>query len=210
MPFAVGHTWSWAGRKTALAQGFIGEGGRRDAWNELHSRGWRPHETKLQREQAVKLIQGNASNYYNDLREKLIKSLSYIEAKIDFTEEDLPKNIISEIKKISNTVLSEIKKTLNDQKVGERIREGFKIAIVGPPNSGKSSLLNYLSKRDAAIVSEIAGTTRDAIEVNLNIAGFPVIITDTAGLRNSTDKIEKLGIDIASVSYTHLTLPTKA
>ena len=94
-------------------------------------------------------------------------------------------------------MLKEIKKTLNDQKVGERIREGFKIAIIGPTNSGKSSLLNYLSKRDVAIVSEIAGTTRDVIETHLNLDGFPVIISDTAGIRSSKNEIEKKGIKIA-------------
>ena len=93
--------------------------------------------------------------------------------------------------------MTEIKKTLNDQKVGERIREGFKIAIIGPPNSGKSSLLNYLSKRDVAIVSEIAGTTRDVIETHLNLDGYPVIVSDTAGIRNSKNEIEKKGIKIA-------------
>ena len=90
-----------------------------------------------------------------------------------------------------------LKKTLDDQKVGERIREGFKIAIVGPPNSGKSSLLNYLSKRDVAIVSEIAGTTRDVIETHLNLDGYPVIVSDTAGIRSSKNEIEKKGIKIA-------------
>ena len=86
---------------------------------------------------------------------------------------------------------------MDDQKVGERIREGFKIAIVGPPNSGKSSLLNYLSKRDVAIVSEVAGTTRDVIETHLNLDGYPVIISDTAGIRSSKNEIEKKGIKIA-------------
>jgi len=86
---------------------------------------------------------------------------------------------------------------LNDQKVGERIREGFKIAIIGPTNAGKSSLLNYLSKRDAAIVSEIAGTTRDVIETHLNFDGYPVVISDTAGIRDAKDEIEKKGIKIA-------------
>jgi tRNA modification GTPase len=104
---------------------------------------------------------------------------------------------IRDIQKISNGVLFEIKKTLNDQKVGERIRDGFKIAIVGPPNSGKSSLLNYLSKRDAAIVSETAGTTRDVIETHLNLDGYPVIVSDTAGIRTSKNEIEKKGIKIA-------------
>jgi tRNA modification GTPase len=93
--------------------------------------------------------------------------------------------------------LIEIKKTLNDQKVGERIREGFRIAIVGPTNSGKSSLLNYLSKRDVAIVSEIAGTTRDVIETHLNLDGYPVVVSDTAGIRDSKNEIEKMGIKIA-------------
>ena len=86
---------------------------------------------------------------------------------------------------------------MNDQKVGERIREGFKIAIIGPANAGKSSLLNYLSNRDVAIVSEIAGTTRDVIEAHLNLDGYPVVISDTAGIRESQDEIEKKGIKLA-------------
>ena len=154
-------------------------------------------ETEIQRKQALKIMSGKSSDKFNSWRDKLLKVLSHIEAKIDFPDENLPTNIIKEIKKISNTILKEIKKTLDDQKVGERIREGFKIAIVGPPNSGKSSLLNYLSKRDAAIVSEIAGTTRDVIETHLNLDGYPVIVSDTAGIRNSKDEIEKKGIKIA-------------
>jgi len=154
-------------------------------------------ETEIQRKQALKIMSGRSSDQFNAWREKLKKILSHIEAKIDFPEDDLPKNITKDIKKISSSVLKEIKKTLNDQKVGERIREGFKIAIVGPPNSGKSSLLNYLSKRDAAIVSEIAGTTRDVIETHLNLDGYPVIVSDTAGIRSSKNEIEKKGIKIA-------------
>ena len=154
-------------------------------------------ETEIQRKQALKIMSGKSSDKFNSWREKLLKILSHVEAKIDFPDEDLPKNIIKEIQKTSNKVLTEIKKTLNDQKVGERIREGFKIAIVGPPNSGKSSLLNYLSKRDVAIVSEIAGTTRDVIETHLNLDGYPVIVSDTAGIRSSKNEIEKKGIKIA-------------
>ncbi len=154
-------------------------------------------ETEIQRKQALKIMSGKSSDKFNSWRGKLLKILSHMEAKIDFPDEDLPKNIIQEIQKTSNHVLKEIKKTLDDQKVGERIREGFKIAIVGPPNSGKSSLLNYLSKRDAAIVSEIAGTTRDVIETHLNLDGYPVIISDTAGIRSSKNEIEKKGIKIA-------------
>ena len=154
-------------------------------------------ETEIQRKQALKIMSGKSSDKFNSWREKLLKILSHVEAKIDFPEEDLPKNIIKKIQKTSNGILNEIKKTLNDQRVGERIREGFKIAIVGPPNSGKSSLLNYLSKRDAAIVSETAGTTRDIIETHLNLDGYPVIVSDTAGIRNSKNEIEKKGIKIA-------------
>ncbi len=154
-------------------------------------------ETEIQRKQALKIMSGKSAKKFNLWREGLLKILSYMEAKIDFPDEDLPKNIISEIQKTSNNVLYEIKNTLNDQKVGERIREGFKIAIVGPPNSGKSSLLNYLSKRDVAIVSEIAGTTRDVIETHLNLDGYPVVASDTAGIRNSKNEIEKKGIKIA-------------
>ena len=154
-------------------------------------------ETEIQRKQALKIMSGQSSEKFNLWRKKLLKILSHIEAKIDFPDEDLPKNIIKQIQKISNNVLKEIKKTLDDQKVGERIRSGFKIAIIGPPNSGKSSLLNYLSKRDAAIVSEIAGTTRDVIETHLNLDGYPVIVSDTAGIRTSKNEIEKKGIKIA-------------
>ena len=154
-------------------------------------------ETEIQRKQALKIMSGKSADKFNTWREKLIKILSYVEAKIDFPEEDLPKKIINEVHKKSKSVLTEIKKTLNDQKVGERIREGFKIAIVGPPNSGKSSLLNYFSKRDVAIVSEIAGTTRDVIETHLNLDGYPVIFSDTAGIRTSKNEIEKKGIKIA-------------
>ena len=154
-------------------------------------------ETEIQRKQAIKIMSGKSSDKFNSWREKLLKILSHIEAKIDFPDEDLPNNIIKEIKKTSYDVMNEIKKTLNDQKVGERIREGFKIAIVGPPNSGKSSLLNYLSKRDVAIVSEIAGTTRDVIETHLNLDGYPVVVSDTAGIRSSKDEIEQKGIKLA-------------
>ena len=154
-------------------------------------------ETEIQRKQALKIMSGKSSNKFLSWREKLLRILSHVEAKIDFPEEDLPKNITKEIQKNSIMVTNEIKKTLNDQRVGERIREGYKIAIVGPPNSGKSSLLNYLSKRDAAIVSEVAGTTRDVIETHLNFDGYPVIVSDTAGIRNSKNEIEKKGIKIA-------------
>ena len=154
-------------------------------------------ETEIQRLQAVKVMEGKSSDKFNQLREKLLKTLSYIEAKIDFPEEELPNDILDQIKKNSNNVLNDIEKILNDQKVGEIIREGFKIAIVGPTNAGKSSLLNNLSNREVAIVSETAGTTRDVIETHLNLDGYPVILSDTAGIRESKDEIEKKGIKLS-------------
>mgnify|MGYP001370047965 FL=1 len=156
-------------------------------------------ETEIQRLQAIKIMKGKSSEKFNELRDKLLKILSFVEAKIDFPEEDLPDENIRKIKKDSNDVLVEINKILNDQKVGEIIREGFKIAIVGPTNAGKSSLLNNLSKREVAIVSETAGTTRDVIETHLNIDGYPVIISDTAGIRNSKNEIEKKGIKLSLI-----------
>ena len=154
-------------------------------------------ETEIQRQQAIKMMNGKSADQFNFLREKLLKILSHVEAKIDFPDEDLPNNILDEIQKSSNEVADKIQKILNDQKVGERIREGFKIVILGPTNAGKSSLMNYLSNRDVAIVSEIAGTTRDVIETHLNIDGYPVIISDTAGIRESKDEIEKKGIKLS-------------
>ena len=154
-------------------------------------------ETEIQRQQAIKIMSGKSSDKFNFLRQKLLKILSNIEAKIDFPDEDLPNNILKNIRSEIKSIKIEIDKILNDQKVGEKIREGFKIAIIGPTNAGKSSLLNYLSKREVAIVSEIAGTTRDVIEVSLNLNGFPVVISDTAGIRESKDEIEKKGIKLA-------------
>jgi len=154
-------------------------------------------ETEIQRQQAVKIMDGQSSETFNNLRQKLLKILSNIEAKIDFPDEDLPQDILKNTKKISSEVILSIKKILNDQRVGERIREGFKIAIIGPTNAGKSSLLNLLSNRDVAIVSEIAGTTRDVIETHLNIEGYPVVVSDTAGIRDSKNEIEKKGIKLA-------------
>ena len=154
-------------------------------------------ETEIQRKQAMKIMTGKSSDKFNSLRERLLKILSNIEAKIDFPEDDLPINILKNINLETKNIKQEIQKILNDQKVGERIREGFKIAIVGPANAGKSSLLNYLSQRDVAIVSEIAGTTRDVIEAHLNLDGLPVVLSDTAGIRESKDEIERKGIKLA-------------
>ena len=154
-------------------------------------------ETEIQRQQAIKLMSGKSSDKFNELRMRLLKILSNVEAKIDFPEDDLPDNIIKNIKVETQKIKTEINKVLNDQNVGEIIRDGFRIAIIGPTNAGKSSLLNYLSKRDVAIVSEVAGTTRDVIEAHLNLDGYPVILSDTAGIRSSKDEIENKGIKLA-------------
>ena len=154
-------------------------------------------ETEIQRLQAIKIMEGKSSAKFNELREKLLKVLSFMEAKIDFPEEDLPEENLKKIKNDCSEALNEINKILNDQRVGEITREGFKIAIIGPTNAGKSSLINNLSNREVAIVSEIAGTTRDVVETHLNIDGYPVIISDTAGIRDSKDEIEKKGIRLS-------------
>ena len=154
-------------------------------------------ETEIQRQQAIRVMSGKTAIEFNFLREKLLKILSYVEAKIDFPDEDLPENILKKIKKNSDEVINKIRKILDDQKVGERIREGFKIAIVGPVNAGKSSLINHFANRDVAIVSETAGTTRDVIETHLNLDGYPVIISDTAGIREVKNEIEQKGIKLS-------------
>jgi len=154
-------------------------------------------ETEIQRQQAIKMMNGKSADKFNELRNKLLKILSHVEAKIDFPDEDLPENILLNIKKTSSDIIVSVKKILDDERVGERIREGFKIAIVGPANAGKSSLLNHLSNRDVAIVSEIAGTTRDVIETHLNLDGYPVVVSDTAGITESKNEIEKKGIKLA-------------
>ena len=154
-------------------------------------------ETSEQQKYALRQIEGNLRSLYTSWRENLVNVLSYLEAFIDFPEEDIPENLSEEILNTVFKTKTEIKQHLQNNNVNERLRNGFRIVIAGEANAGKSSLINALVKRNAVIVSDIAGTTRDAIDLNLDMGGYPVIITDTAGIRETDNPIEKQGIDIA-------------
>jgi tRNA modification GTPase len=152
-------------------------------------------ETEAQKELALAQMGGALKNLYEDWRARLLNLLAHMEASIDFVdEEDVPADLLRDIDEKIGVILNEINHHLDDQSLGERLRDGFTIAVIGAPNAGKSSLVNALAKRDVAIVSDIAGTTRDALEVHLNLGGYPVILVDTAGLRETSDSIESEGI----------------
>ncbi len=151
-------------------------------------------ETEAQRRQALRQFEGELGRMYEEWRARLIRSLAYLEAAIDFSDEELPDDLAEKQNAEIEALSKEIARHLDDKNRGERLREGFSIAILGPPNAGKSSLLNALAKRDAAIVSATAGTTRDVIEVHLDLGGYPIILADTAGLRDNAGDIESEGI----------------
>lgn len=151
-------------------------------------------ETTAQRRQAIHQMSGALGRLYDGWRDRLIRSLAHVEAEIDFPEEDLPEDMLAPVRATVGVLQKEIHEHLDDGRLGERLREGFRLAIVGEPNVGKSSLLNCLAQRDAAIVSEMAGTTRDVVEVHLDLAGYPVVLADTAGLRETSDPIEREGV----------------
>jgi len=151
-------------------------------------------ETAAQRKQALRQLDGELGRIYEAWRERLLAALAHREANIDFSDEDLPNGIDSAADAELAGIEQEIGRHLADNRRGERLRSGLLIAIIGPPNAGKSSLLNQLARRDAAIVSEVAGTTRDVIEVHLDLGGFPVIVADTAGLREGGEAIEAEGV----------------
>ncbi|MBY0429501.1 MAG: tRNA uridine-5-carboxymethylaminomethyl(34) synthesis GTPase MnmE, partial [Alphaproteobacteria bacterium] len=151
-------------------------------------------ETQMQRVQALKQMGGALSSLTQSWREKLLRILAHLEADIDFPDEDLPPHIVGQRIAQLTELNNEITAHLSDNRRGERLRDGFSIAVLGAPNAGKSSLINALAQRDAAIVSARAGTTRDIIEVHLDVAGYPIILADTAGLRDTSDEIEGEGI----------------
>ena len=156
-------------------------------------------ETEAQRRLAIRSMDGALSSKVQQWRKDLIRAVSLIEATIDFADEDIPTDVTPEVLGLINKTQSDIKSEIKGSFAAERIREGFEIAIVGPPNIGKSTLLNALAGRDAAITSDMAGTTRDVIEVKMDISGFAVTLLDTAGIRETTDKIEKIGVDRAKL-----------
>jgi tRNA modification GTPase len=151
-------------------------------------------ETEAQRRQALRQLSGALGELYEAWRARLLRALAQCEAEIDFPDEGLPEHLSEAIRGEVWTLLREISAHLADNRRGERLRDGISIAIIGPPNAGKSSLLNALAKRDAAITSAIAGTTRDVIEIHLDLAGYPVILADTAGIRDVGDTIEAEGV----------------
>ena len=151
-------------------------------------------ETEAQRAQALRQMRGELSALYEGWRARLIEAMALLEAEIDFPDEDRPGGLAAQVQPLVAALSAEIAAHLDDAHRGERIRDGYRIAILGPPNAGKSSLLNALARREAAIVSDIPGTTRDVVEIRLVLAGFPVWVADTAGLRDAADSIEAEGV----------------
>jgi tRNA modification GTPase len=151
-------------------------------------------ETEAQRRQALRQLDGELGSLYRDWAQRLTRCLAHLEALIDFPDEELPPEIEGQIEGEIGALAAAIERHLADGHRGERLRDGIMVAIVGPPNAGKSSLLNRIARRDAAIVSPVAGTTRDVVEVAIDLQGYPVVLADTAGLRDSADPIEREGL----------------
>ena len=152
-------------------------------------------ETPAQRRQAFRQLKGLIGDRAEDWRRRLIEALALIEARIDFSDEaDVPEDLMGPALHAAQQLRDEIAEALADGGRGERLREGLVVAIAGPPNAGKSTLLNRLARREAAIVSPYPGTTRDVIEVHLDLGGYPVTLLDTAGIRESDDPVEQEGV----------------
>lgn len=151
-------------------------------------------ETESQRKQAVRVFSGALGALADGWRAKLIRAAALLEATIDFADEDVPVDVTPEVLDLLESVTEEMRREADGVRIAERVRDGFEVAIIGAPNVGKSTLLNRLAGRDVAITSEIAGTTRDVIEVQMDLDGLPVTMLDTAGLRETDDHIEGLGV----------------
>ena len=151
-------------------------------------------ETEAQRRQAMRIFSGELGQRASEWNKAVTRSLALLEACIDFADEEIPESTIEEAEGLIDALISELGAEAAGAEVAERVRSGFEVAIVGPPNVGKSTLLNCISKRDAAITSEYAGTTRDVIEVRMDLKGLPITILDTAGLHESEDPVESIGI----------------
>jgi len=151
-------------------------------------------ETEAQKRQALRQSEGELGALYDGWRTELVRALAHFEAELDFSEEDLPDHLHQAVVERVRRLQADLQSHMADGRRGERLRDGVRLAIIGPPNAGKSSLMNALAQREAAIVSDVAGTTRDVVEVHLNVAGYPVLVGDTAGLRESGDAIEQEGV----------------
>ena len=154
-------------------------------------------ETKIQQKTALRQMGGTLFNLYESWRSELVAMLAYLEAFIDFPDEEIPQDTVLKIENTVFKLIGEISAHIEDNKIEERLRDGFQVVISGPTNAGKSSLINAIVRRNVAIVSDIAGTTRDVIDAYVDINGFPVIFSDTAGLRKSDDAVEQMGIKLA-------------